>query len=70
MTQQTKKIIPRKVWCPATQQMVTVIGVISPLANSLQELFVKQCVLQKDCPKFKPRHYACLLGERLQGSRW
>jgi hypothetical protein len=70
MTQQTKKIIPRKVWCPATQQMVTVIGLINPLANSLQELFVKECLLQKDCPEIKHGHYGCLVGKRLQGSRW
>jgi hypothetical protein len=76
MSQQTIKIIPRKVWCPATQQMVTVIGVISPLANTLQELFVKECVLQKDCLKIKHGEYSrgpphgCLIGERLQASRW
>ena len=61
---------PKKVWCPPTQQMVMVTGIVSPLANKLKELFVKQCLLQKDCEKIKHGHYGCLVGKRLQGSRW
>lgn len=63
----TVRICPQKVWCPAIQDMVTVIGSLQQLANGLKEFQVKECTQQKTCKKIKHGHYDCLVKKRLEG---
>jgi len=61
---------PHNVWCPAIQKMVAVIGTITPLANGLEELHVKQCVIENECEKTRHGHADCLRKKRLASRKW
>ena len=58
------------VWCCATKEMVVVFGSVTPLANHLQELSVKECLKQRDCDKAKHGHFDCLSKKLLVSNSW
>ena len=60
-------LVMQRVWCPATQRMVQVKGLLEKTFCRLDVLTVQHCVFERECTK--RQHEYCLVGKELQG-KW